>query len=101
MPAVANRSVSAISRLNLQPGAVRVAIIATAPPPIITGGPALSLGGDHGARRGTDSSARNGAAAAPNRTAQDTTERAADDRPAEHVLRRGLLNRQHAREPQE
>ena len=66
MPAVANRSVSAISRLHLQPGAVRVAIIATAPPPVITGGPALSLGGDHGARRGTDSRARNGAAAAPN-----------------------------------
>src|ERR1700760_3530009 len=92
------RLVRAITRLHLQPCAVRIAIVATAVPPVIAAVPALGLGGYDGTGRGADSRARDGAAAASDRTAKDTAKRPADDRPAEHILRGRLLNRQHARQ---
>jgi hypothetical protein len=86
------RSVSTITRLYLQPRAVRIAIVATAPPPIVAGRPALGLGGDDRAGGSADGRTRNSSAAAPECAAKDTADRATDDRAAEHVLRGRFLD---------
>jgi hypothetical protein len=67
----------------LQPCAVGVAVIATAPPPIIAARPALGFGGNDRAGGGADSRAGNRSAASPERAADNTAERPTDDRAAE------------------
>jgi hypothetical protein len=85
----------------LQPRAVRVAVIATAPPPIIAGRSLLSFRGNDGAGRGADHGARNCAAAAAERAADDTAKRATNNRAGERILRRSVLRRQQRRKSQE
>ena len=94
-------SVRAIAWPHLQPRAVRIAVIATAVPPVIAAVPPLRFRGDDRAGRRTDRSARNRATGAPaDRTANDAAQRSTDDRARQRVLRRRLLRRHGCRKRQ-
>src|SRR4029077_3930881 len=92
----------AIARLHLQPGAVRITVVAAAAPPVIPTIPPLRLGCDHRPRRRADYRAGNGATCAPpNRTTDYAAERTADDGAADRILRRRMLRRHNCRHTQQ
>src|SRR5579872_4054316 len=89
--------VAAIGRIErLRPGAIRIAVVAVAAPPVITIRARLRLRGYNRTRRAADNGAGDGTAALAQRTADNCAKRSADDGAADRsrcVLRRRGPNR--------
>src|SRR5215472_3964615 len=91
----------AITRLNLQPGAIRITVVTAAAPPVVTAAPTLRLGCDHSARGCADhGSCHCTACAVPDRAADNAADRTSYNRSCDRILRCGLLRGHYCRHAQ-